>query len=80
MELLVERCAGIDIGKDEIAACMRTPGSGGKGRAKQTRSFLFFTSSLEVMADWFATDWFATEGVTEVVMEATGAYWKAPWR
>ena len=24
-------------------------------------------------------DWFAAEGVTEVVMEATGSYWKSPW-
>ena len=24
-------------------------------------------------------DWFASEGVTEVVMEATGSYWKSPW-
>jgi transposase len=74
VELLVERCAGIDIGKDEIVACVRTPGPGGKGRVKQTRSFLSFTSGLEAMADWFVA-----EGVTEVVMEATGSYWKAPW-
>ena len=74
MELLVERCAGVDIGKDEVVACVRTPGPGGKGRSKQTRSFASFTSGLEAMADWFAA-----EGVTEVVMEATGSYWKAPW-
>ena len=24
-------------------------------------------------------DWFAAEGVTEVVMEATGSYWKPVW-
>ena len=74
MELLVERCAGMDIGKDEIVACVRTPGPGGKGRAKQTRVFSSFTSGLEAMAEWFSA-----EGVTEVVMEATGSYWKAPW-
>jgi hypothetical protein len=33
-----------------------------------------FTASLEAMADWLAT-----EGVTEVVMEATGSYWKPVW-
>jgi transposase len=74
VELLVERCAGIDIGKDEIVACVRTPGPGGKGRAKATRSFPSFTSGLEAMADWFTA-----EGVTEVVMEATGSYWKPLW-
>ena len=71
MDLVVERCAGVDIGKDEVVACVRTPGPGGKGRRKQTRTFSSFTSQLEAMADWFAA-----EGVTEVVMEATGSYWK----
>jgi transposase len=71
---MVERCAGVDIGKDEVVACVRTPGPGGKGRAKKTRTFSSFTSVLEAMADWFAE-----EGVTEVVMEATGSYWRSPW-
>ena len=67
MDLMVERCAGVDIGKDEVVACVRTPNPSGKGRRKQTRTFSSFTSQLKVMADWFAS-----EGVTEVVMEATG--------
>jgi transposase len=74
VELIVERCAGLDIGKDELVACVRTPGPEGKGRHKQTRTFVTFTSALEAMADWFTA-----EGVTEVVMEATGSYWKSPW-
>ena len=64
----------MDIGKDEVVACVRTPGPSGKGRRKQTRTLSSFNSQLEAMADWFAS-----EGVTEVVMEATGSYWKAPW-
>ena len=74
MDVLLERCAGIDIGKDEVVACVRTPGPGGRGRRKETRTFLSFTGELEAMADWF-TAW----GVTEVVMEATGSYWKPVW-
>jgi transposase len=74
MDVMVARCAGVDIGKDEVVACVRTPGEGGKGRRKETRTFSSFTSQLEVMADWFAA-----EGVTTVVMEATGSYWKSPW-
>ena len=27
MDVLLERCAGIDIGKDEVVACVRTPGA-----------------------------------------------------
>ncbi len=73
MDLLVERCAGVDIGKDEVVACVRTPDEGG-GRRKETRTFASFTEDLEAMADWFAA-----EGVTEVVMEATGSYWKPVW-
>ena len=63
MEMLVECCAGIDIGKDEVVACVRTPRPGGRGRRKQTRTFSSFTGSLEVMADWFTA-----EGVTEIAM------------
>ncbi|HET9078892.1 MAG TPA: IS110 family transposase [Acidimicrobiales bacterium] len=74
MDVLVERCAGIDIGKAEVVACVRTPGAGGRGRRKETRYFPSFTSGLEAMADWFAS-----EGVTEVAMEATGSYWKPLW-
>lgn len=74
MDVLLERCAGIDIGKDEVVACVRTPGVGGRGRHKETRSFPSFVGDLEAMAAWFAE-----EGVTEVAMEATGSYWKPVW-
>lgn len=73
MEVLLERCAAIDIGKDEVVVCVRTPGAGGTRRSEM-RSFASFTGELEAMADWFAA-----EGVTEVVMEATGQYWKPVW-
>jgi transposase len=74
VDLLVERCAGVDIGKAEVVACVRTPGPDGKSRRKQTRTFASFTGELEAMAEWFAA-----EGVTEVAMEATGSYWKPVW-
>jgi transposase len=74
MDVLVERCAGIDIGKDEVVACVRTPAPDGRGRQKRTRTFASFTTSLEAMAGWFTA-----EGVTEIAMEATGSYWKPVW-
>ncbi|HEY4568070.1 MAG TPA: IS110 family transposase [Kribbella sp.] len=74
MDLLVERCAAIDVGKREVVACVRAPQPQGRGRRRQTRTFASFTGDLEAMADWFAI-----EGVTEVVMEATGSYWKPVW-
>ena len=74
MDVIVERCAGVDIGKDEVVGSVRGPGEGGRGRRKETRSFRSFTSQIEAMADWFKA-----EGVTRVVMEATGSYWKPVW-
>jgi transposase len=74
VDVMIECCAGIDIGKDEVVACVRGPAEGGRGRRKRTRTFTSFTASLEAMADWFTE-----HGVTEVVMEATGSYWKPVW-
>jgi transposase len=74
MDTLIERCAGIDIGKDEMVACVRTPKPGDRARIRTTRTFATFTASLEAMIEWFAA-----EGVTAVVMEATGSYWKPVW-
>jgi len=74
VDVLIERCAGIDIGKSEVVACVRTPAPSGRGRRKQTRTFSAFTGALEEMAEWFIA-----EGVTEIAMEATGSYWKPVW-
>jgi transposase len=47
----------------------------GRGRRRQeVRTYPTFTSSLETLADWLQA-----EGVTQVVMEATGQYWKPIW-
>jgi transposase len=73
VELLVARCAGLDVAKDEVVACVRTPDGRG-GRAQEVRTFPTFTSGLEALAGWLAA-----EGVTRVVMEATGQYWKPVW-
>jgi transposase len=74
MDMLLERCAGVDIGKDEVVACVRVPSSSGKTRKSELRVFKTFTSGLEEMADWLAAN-----GVVDVVMEATGQYWKPVW-
>jgi len=70
VELLVPRCAGLDVAKDEVVACVRVPDGQG-GRRQEVRTFATFTSGLEALADWLTA-----EGVTQVVMEATGQYWK----
>jgi transposase len=73
LDTLYEHCAGIDIGKSEVVVCVRTPGERGT-RRQQIRTFGAFTGRLAAMADWLAA-----EGVTHVVMEATGQYWKPVW-
>ena len=57
MDLMVERCAGVDIGKDEVVACVRGARSGRQGPAqdrpgRSARS----PRQLEAMADWFAAE------------------------
>ena len=79
MELVVERAAALDVGKDEVVACIRVPDAAGVGRGRgrrrqEVRTYPTFTSSLETLADWLQA-----EGVTQVVMEATGQYWKPIW-
>jgi len=76
VELLVEHAGALDVGKDEVVACIRVPDAagGGRGRAgrrQEVRTYPTFTSGLEALADWLGA-----EGVTQVVMEATGQYWK----
>jgi transposase len=69
VEVLYQRCAALDIGKDEVVACTRVPADAGGGRRQQVRTYKTFTAGLEALADWLAA-----EGVTQVVMEATGSY------
>ena len=74
VELLVTHCAGLDVAKDEVVACVRVPAGEG-GRRQEVRTYPTFTSGLEALADWLAA-----EAVTQVVMEATGQYWKPVWQ
>jgi hypothetical protein len=75
MDLLVERCAGLDVAKREVVACVRTPDPGAGGQRRQAiRTFATFSAELEALADWLEA-----EGVTQVVLEATGQYWKPIW-
>jgi transposase len=73
VEVIYERCAGLDIGKDEVVACIRVPDGAG-GRRQEVRTFKTFSADLEGLADWLSG-----QGVTQVVMEATGQYWKPCW-
>jgi transposase len=73
VECLVERCAGLDIGKADLKACVRVPGSRG-GRRSETRTFATTSGALLGLREWLIE-----QGVTVVAMEATGDYWKPPY-
>lgn len=70
MEKLIERCAGLDVHKASVVACVRVPGEGGE-RLQEIRSFGTTTAALVDLRDWLAS-----YGVTVVGMESTGVYWK----
>lgn len=70
MDVLHERCAGLDVGKAELKACVRVPGPRG-GRRQEIRTFSTTTSSLLRLRDWLLE-----RGVSVLGMEATGVYWK----
>src|SRR5215204_2035894 len=74
METLVERCAGLDVHKDSVTACVRVPDGHG-GRHPETRSFTTTTAGLVLLGEWLASF-----GVTRVGMESTGCYWKPVWQ
>src|SRR3989475_8675732 len=70
MDRLVERCAGLDVHKDTVAATVRVPGGEGQ-RLQETSTFSTTTRGLLTLADWLES-----YGVTLVGMESTGCYWK----
>jgi transposase len=69
MQVLYQRCAAIDVGKDVIAVAVRLPGDGSEGRQTVKRTFTTFFGVLKHAA-W----WLAEQQVTHVAMEATGIY------
>ncbi len=73
MDVVYERCAGLDIHKKLVVACVVTPGVKGTP-TKTIRSFGAMTDDIRDLADWLAS-----YGVTHVAMESTGVYWKPIW-
>ena len=72
MEVLHAHCAGLDIHKDSVVACVRHMVEGKVTSQVKT----FNTTTQELMA---LSDWLSAEGVSQIAMEATGVYWKPVW-
>lgn len=70
MEIVYERCCGLDIHKKRIVACLITQ-SAKKQRSKEIRTFRTVTSELLALQDWLRE-----ACCTHIAMEATGVYWK----
>lgn len=68
MERVLERCAGLDVHKKTVTACVRVPGINGD-RVQHVRTFGTMTAELLTLRDWLET-----HHVTHVAMESTGVY------
>jgi transposase len=65
MEVVYDRCAGLDVHKKSVVVCVVTP------ELKKTRTFGTMTNELIEMREWLTN-----QEVTHVAMESTGIYWK----
>ena len=72
MEVLHERCAGLDVHKKTVVACLRVTEGAQVRRAG--RIFATTTQGLLELAEWLKAG-----GCTHVAMEASGVYWKPVW-
>ena len=65
MEVVYERCCGVDVHKRTITACLKV------GKERELRAYGTQTGDLREMAKWLLD-----AGCEMVAMESTGAYWK----
>lgn len=72
MEVLYPHCAGLDVHKDTVVACVRHMANGAVRREVRT----FKTTTKDLLA---LSEWLAGEGCTHIAMEATGVYWRPVW-
>jgi transposase len=70
MDIVITRCAGLDVHKATVVATVRVPGDGGR-RQVVTETFGTMTADLIALREWLQAF-----GVTHVALESTGVYWK----
>jgi transposase len=68
MEVLYARCAGLDVHKKTVVACLLTPGPRGQA-LKTVRTFGTMTADILMLAEWLQA-----AGCTHAAMESTGVY------
>lgn len=73
MERIVNRCAGLDVHKASITACVRISPTD-KDEEPRTQEITKFKTTTQGLLQ--LRDWLAAFKVELVGMEATGVYWK----
>ena len=72
MELVYQCCAGLDVHKKSVSACIRI--QRGEQTRIETALFGTFTADLERLRDWLQQ-----YGVQQIAMESTGVFWMPVW-
>lgn len=72
MKVLHRRCAGLDVHKDEVVACVRVV-----KRSKATHEVRRFSTTTRGLLE--LAEWVQANECSHVAMEATGVYWKPVW-
>jgi transposase len=73
MDIVHDACAGLDVHKNSVSACVRRVDRQGEVTST-VREFSTMTEDILALGDWMAA-----QGVKQVAMEATGVYWKPIW-
>lgn len=73
MEIIAERCCGLDVHEATVVACLLT-GEAAQRPKKEMRTFSTFSRDLQELRDWLLA-----AKCTHVAMESTGIYWMAPY-
>jgi transposase len=73
MQVMYERCAGIDVHQRFLVVCLSIVEAG--QRRKEIRSFRYETGDLLALREWLRR-----EACTHVGMESTGVYWMQVYR
>src|SRR5476649_2485698 len=72
MEVMHQHCAGLDVHKKTVVACVRLASEGKV--VTEVKTFATTTQGLLTLSDWLSAN-----RCTHVAMEATGVYWKPVW-
>ena len=73
MDTMYRCCAGLDVHKETVAACVRRVDPAGRV-SKEVRTFGTTTGELLRLLDWLTA-----QGVQAAAMESTGVFWKPIW-